>query len=185
MYVPWSMSKNWGVLIGELRGDQVGDDVECAGQLRVCAGVEAHDLPRVVGVELGLDWSGRARLRVEFCAEGPGRSALGGAGFCLSLLDGVGGGCRFGPRVLHPGRKDLHFGKAAVSGRFSYTPGEVERRGIKHETGDHALSVPQGLSMGRVDGAELGESVGELDKEPLAVALEAADAAHAWNPSPE
>ena len=32
------------MLIGELRGDQVGDDVECAGQLRVRAGEEAQDL---------------------------------------------------------------------------------------------------------------------------------------------
>eukprot|EP00614_Pseudopedinella_elastica_P002255 CAMPEP_0172588044 /NCGR_PEP_ID=MMETSP1068-20121228/7006_1 /TAXON_ID=35684 /ORGANISM="Pseudopedinella elastica, Strain CCMP716" /LENGTH=37 /DNA_ID= /DNA_START= /DNA_END= /DNA_ORIENTATION= len=29
------------MLIGELRGDQVSDDVECAGQLRVRAGDEA------------------------------------------------------------------------------------------------------------------------------------------------
>ena len=46
----------------ELRGDQVGDDAECAGQLPVRAGDEAQDLPRVLGVELGLDWFGRARL---------------------------------------------------------------------------------------------------------------------------
>ena len=50
------------MLIGELRGDQVNDDVECAGQLRVRAGDEAQDVPWVVGVELGLDWSRRARL---------------------------------------------------------------------------------------------------------------------------
>ena len=50
-----------GVIIGELRGDQVGGDVECAEKLRVRAGGEAQDLPRVLGVELGLDWSGRAR----------------------------------------------------------------------------------------------------------------------------
>ena len=48
--------------IGELRGDQVGDDVEYAGQLPVRAGDEAHELPRVVGVELGLGKSGQARL---------------------------------------------------------------------------------------------------------------------------
>ena len=48
--------------IGELRGNQVGDDVECAEELRVRAGDEAQDLPRLVGVDLGLDWSGRARL---------------------------------------------------------------------------------------------------------------------------
>ena len=34
-----------GMLIGELRGDQVNDDVECAGQLRVRAGDEAQDVP--------------------------------------------------------------------------------------------------------------------------------------------
>ena len=45
-----------GVLIGELRGDQAGDDVECAEHLRVHAGDEAHYLPRVEGVELGFDW---------------------------------------------------------------------------------------------------------------------------------
>ena len=47
--------------IGELRGDHVEDDVECTGQLRVRAGYEAQELLRVAGVELGLDWSGRAR----------------------------------------------------------------------------------------------------------------------------
>ena len=36
------------VIIGKLRGDQVGDDVECAGQLRARAGDTAQDLPRVV-----------------------------------------------------------------------------------------------------------------------------------------
>ena len=51
-----------GVLIGELRGDQVDGDVECAGELPVRASYEAHEFPRVVGIELGLDWSGRARL---------------------------------------------------------------------------------------------------------------------------
>ena len=44
--------------IGELRGDQVDDDVKCAGQLSVRAGDEGQDFPRVVGAELGLDWSG-------------------------------------------------------------------------------------------------------------------------------
>ena len=41
------------VLISELRGDQVSDDMEYAGQLRVRSGDYANDLPRVVGVELG------------------------------------------------------------------------------------------------------------------------------------
>ena len=50
------------VLTGELRGDEVDDGVECVGQLRVRAGDEAQDLPQVLGVELGLDWFGRARL---------------------------------------------------------------------------------------------------------------------------
>ena len=31
--------------IGEFRGDQVGDDVECAGQLRVSVGDEDQGLP--------------------------------------------------------------------------------------------------------------------------------------------
>ena len=38
--------------IGKWRDDQI---VECAGQLRVRAGDEAQGLPRVVGVEFGLD----------------------------------------------------------------------------------------------------------------------------------
>ena len=46
----------------ESRVDQVGDGVECAGQLCVRAGDEAHDLPRVIGDELELDWSARAGL---------------------------------------------------------------------------------------------------------------------------
>ena len=50
------------ISIGELRGDQSGDDVECAGQTRVRAGDEAHGLPRDVGAELGLDWPGPAGL---------------------------------------------------------------------------------------------------------------------------
>ena len=36
--------------IGEFRGDQVGDDLKCTGQLRVRAGDEVQDLPRVVQV---------------------------------------------------------------------------------------------------------------------------------------
>ena len=40
------------ISIGELRGDQVGDDLECARQLRVSAGDEAQGLSRDVGVEL-------------------------------------------------------------------------------------------------------------------------------------
>ena len=50
------------MLIGELKGYQVDNEVECAGQLRVCAGDEAQDLPRFVRAELGLDWSGRTWL---------------------------------------------------------------------------------------------------------------------------
>ena len=57
--------------IGELRGNRIDGAVECAGQLRVRAGDEAQDLPRAVGVELGLDWFGQARLRdFHFLAEG-------------------------------------------------------------------------------------------------------------------
>ena len=85
-----------GMLIGEFRGDQVGDDVESAGQLRVRAGDEAQGLPRVVGAVLGLEWPGRARLRVELCAKGPGFSVVGGAGLPLSFLDGEGEGGRCG-----------------------------------------------------------------------------------------
>ena len=50
------------MLIGELRGDQVDGNVECAEQLRVRAGDDAQNLPRVEGVELGLDLSGQARM---------------------------------------------------------------------------------------------------------------------------
>ena len=51
--------------IGELRGDQAGDVAKCAGQIPARASDESQDLPRVAGTELGLDWSGGARLRVE------------------------------------------------------------------------------------------------------------------------
>ena len=37
-------------LIGKIRDDQVNDDVECAGKLRVRAGDEAQDVPWVLGV---------------------------------------------------------------------------------------------------------------------------------------
>ena len=47
--------------IGELRGVQIGDGVECAEKFRERAGDETQGLSRVLGVELGLDWSGRAR----------------------------------------------------------------------------------------------------------------------------
>ena len=51
------------MLTGELRGDQVNNDAECAGRLRVRAGDEAQNAPKkVVGVELGLDWSRGTRL---------------------------------------------------------------------------------------------------------------------------
>ena len=50
------------VIIVELKGDQVYGGVECAKHLRVRAGDETRDLPRVVGVELGLDWPGRDRV---------------------------------------------------------------------------------------------------------------------------
>ena len=43
------------ILIGELRGSHAGDDVECARQLHLRAGDEAHGLSRIVGVELELD----------------------------------------------------------------------------------------------------------------------------------
>ena len=54
-------------------------------------------------------------------------------------------------------------------------------RSINHEIGDDALSVPQGLGMGRAIGVELWKWVSELSKELLAGALDAADTAHVWN----
>ena len=54
--------KELGIIIGELKGDHIGDVVECAGQLPVRAGDKAHGHHRVAGAELVLDWSGRARL---------------------------------------------------------------------------------------------------------------------------
>ena len=44
--------------------------------------------------------------------------------------------------------------------------------------------VPQGPGMGRAVGIELWDLFGELGKEPLAGAFEAADAAHVRNLSP-
>ena len=41
-----------------------------------------------------------------------------------------------------PGRRDLHVGKSAVLENFGNILGEVDRRGVKHEIGDAALSVP-------------------------------------------
>ena len=38
------------ILTGELRGDQVDDDMECARQLRVRAGDEDQKISRVLGV---------------------------------------------------------------------------------------------------------------------------------------
>ena len=108
-----------GMLIGKIRGDQVGDVLEYAGLLPVRTGDEAHDLSRVVGAEIGLDWPGRARLRVELRVEGPGRSVEGGADLFLSFLGGEGEGVLCGLRVLRPARKGLHAGKGALSGRFS------------------------------------------------------------------
>ena len=104
--------------IGELRGNQVNGAVVCAGQLPVRAGDEDHDLPRVVGVEPGLDWPRRAWLGVELLIEGPSRSVVGGADFFLWFLEGLreGGRCLLG--VLHPGYKFLHVGTRAGSPRI-------------------------------------------------------------------
>ena len=77
-----------------------------------------------------------------------------------------------------PGRKSLHADKGTVFERLSYTAGEVERRGVKHMIGDGALSVPQGIGMGRNVGVELWELVVEPGKESLARALEPTDTAH-------
>ena len=50
------------IFIDELRSDQDDDGSECAGKLRLLAGDETRDLPRAIGIELGLDRSGRAGL---------------------------------------------------------------------------------------------------------------------------
>ena len=60
---------------------------------------------------------------------------------------------------------------------FSLNLGEVERHGVKHKIGDGSLLLPQGPGMGRAVGVENWELFGELGKEPLAGALEAAVAA--------
>ena len=106
---------------------------------------------------------------------------VGGDDLLLSFLDGVGEGGRYGLGVRCPGRRGLHVGKSAVSERFSYILGEVERHGVKNEIGDGALSESLGPGMDRAVGVELWELFGELGKEPLAGALEAAGAAHVRN----
>ena len=68
-----------------------------------------------------------------------------------------------------------------VAESFSYILGGVHRLGINREIEDGALSEPQGRAMGRADGVEVWELVDELGKEPIAGALEAADAAHVRN----
>ena len=109
------------LLIGGSIGEQAGDVVECARQLTVRGCDETRDLLRVVGVELGLDWSGLARRRVELRFEEPGRSMAVGTGSLLSFLGGVreGGRCRL--MVFRPGGKGLHVGKGAASERFRYS----------------------------------------------------------------
>ena len=47
--------------------------------------------------------------------------------------------------------------------------GEVDRRGVKHETSHDTLPVSQGRGMGRAVGVELRELVDELSKGPLQV----------------
>ena len=79
--------------------------MECAGQLRVRASDEAQDLTRVVDVELGLNWSRRARLRAELRVEGPGRSVVGWADLLLSFLDGVGGAVDADSEYTAPGER--------------------------------------------------------------------------------
>ena len=72
---------------------------------------------------------------------------------------------RRGLGVRCPGRKGLHVGKTAVFEHISNILGEVARRGVKHETGDDALSVPHARGLGRVVEVELGELIDELSKE--------------------
>ena len=64
------------------------------------------------------------------------------ADLLLSFLDVVeeGGRRRLGVRC--PGRKGFHVGKSAASEHVGSIVGEVDRRGVKHEIGDDALSVP-------------------------------------------
>ena len=61
---------------------------------------------------------------------------------------------------------------------------EFGPRGVKHKIWESALSEPQGRGMGRAVGVGLWKLVGELSKELLAGALQAADTAHVWNLSP-
>ena len=96
----------------------------------------------------------------------------------LPVLDGVGEGGRCGLGVRCPRRKGLHVGKSAVSERPSYIPGEVDRRAVRHETRDNALSVSQGGGIGKVVEVKLWLLVGKLSKELVVGALEAADTAH-------
>ena len=110
--------------------------MECAGQLRVSAGDEAHDFTRVVGAELVLDWPGRAGLLVELRVEGPGRRASDGADLLLAFLGGVGDGSRCGPAIRFTERKGL----LSARERLCFILGEVDRRGVKHETRDETLA---------------------------------------------
>ena len=128
--------------VGELRGDQIGDVVECAGQHPSRAFDEPLGLPRVEGVKPVLEWSGRTGLYVELRVEELRRDEIGGTGLFLPFRDGVREGGRCGLRVRNPGRKGLHVGKGSVSENCSCTPREVDRRGVRHETGSDALSVP-------------------------------------------
>ena len=73
----------------------------------------------------------------------------------LPFLGRVAEGGRNGLEVRFPGRKGLHVGKIVVSEHLSSILGEVDRRGVKHKTGDGALSVPQGLGIGRTVWVEL------------------------------
>ena len=66
-----------------------------------------------------------------------------------------------------PGARACMPARVRFSEHFSSIFGEVDRRGVKHDTGGAALSVPCGLGMGRASGIELWGLVGEVSKESL------------------
>ena len=104
-----------GVFIGELRGDRVVNNRECAGNILERACDEARDLPRGAGVELGLDWSDRSRRRVDHQIVELGRSLAVGADSLLSFLGDLREGGRCVPGVLRPEHNVLRVGKGAAS----------------------------------------------------------------------
>ena len=93
------------MLIGELIGHQVGDDLECAGRLRVRAGHEAHGLPLVAGenTKAGAEDAGTRRWvrcglwvgQLSFCGSPP-------RGVSEAPLDLAVRGAKLGHKALPP-----------------------------------------------------------------------------------